>query len=63
MAHGPDTDKLFAKIKVSSKYLYANDLNITSLPDLPDTIIGIRINHTNIKHIKSLPSKLEILIC
>ena len=63
MAHGPDTDKLFAKIKESSKYLYAHDLNITSLPDIPDTIIGIWINNTNIKHIKSLPPKLEVLVC
>ena len=63
MAHGPDTDKLFSIIRQNNKYLYANDLNITSLPDLPDTIIGIWINKTNIKHILSLPPKLEILVC
>ena len=63
MAYGPDTEKLFAKIAKNSKYLYANDLNITSLPLLPDTIIGIWLNNSKIKRITVLPPKLEILVC
>ena len=63
MAHGPDTEKLLAKIAENNKHLYIHHLDITSLPHLPDTITGIWCDNTNIENITSLPSKLEILCC
>lgn len=63
MANGPDTETLFAKIAENSKYLYANNLNITSLPLLPDAVIGIWINNSKIRHITSLPVTLKFFKC
>ena len=67
MAHGPDTDNLLRHIAETTRdslYLGPNtehDLNITSLPTLPDSLKLLHINALNIRSLPTLPSALEDL--
>jgi hypothetical protein len=64
MAHGPDTKKLFRRIKgLQNNTLDTHNLNITSLPILP---LGLKIldcSFANISSLPILPSGLEELWC
>ena len=70
MTHGPDTDKLLRRISQTTRdSLYLSnlggnteyDLNITSLPSLPDSLKLLHINTLDITSLPTLPSALEDL--
>lgn len=70
MAHGPDTDRMFHRIrefkKRSDKAIRSLDLmnlDITSLPKLPHGITHLNCDGTKISFIKQLPTTLIILRC
>ena len=62
--YGRDTDELLRRIAtIRYDTLDVSRLQITSLPDLPDTLVRLKCSHTPIRRLPDLPSSLATLEC
>ncbi len=61
MAYGPDTEELLKRINHHTKWLYIGDLNIYTLPKLPDRIVNLQCGWAPLSFLFELPSKLKVL--
>ena len=64
MAYGPDTAKLLSRISaIDDGILGVSWLNITSLPELPETLTELYCENTQISVLPKLPDTLTHLWC
>lgn len=64
MAHGPDTEELLRRIaNIQNGELVVDELNITSLPDLPSGLQKLYCSRTRLTTLPELPSRLQRLWC
>ena len=64
MAYGPDTVKLLSRISaIDDGILGVSWLNITSLPELPETLTELYCENTQLSVLPKLPETLTHLYC
>ena len=70
MAHGPDTDELLRRISnlsgktlLGKKSLLLTNLNITSMPQLPNSLKNLWCFNTKLTELPLLPTSLQLLYC
>ncbi len=64
LAHGPDTEELLRRIaNIHHDILDVCRLNITSLPELPSTLMRLDCSDTQLSVLPKLPSELKYLEC
>lgn len=61
MAYGPDTEELMKRINNHTTWLFIGDLNIYTLPKLPDRITNLQCRHSPLSFLFELPSNLKVL--
>jgi len=64
MAHGPETEELLRRIaNIQDGKLNISWLNITSLPELPNSLKTLDCSDTQITSLPKLPQSLQALYC
>ena len=58
MSHGPDTELAISAIQGGGGYIQLKNLNITSLPQLPDSTVTLMVTDTQINQISTFPTNL-----
>ena len=58
MSHGPDTELAISAIQDGGGYIHLKNLNITSLPLIPDNTLTLMVTDTQINQISTFPSNL-----